>query len=146
MSLTTRYLARRAETKWQPHKSTIASVLVSIQAMILVEHPLENEPALENIRSTPRGAQDSIAYNNEWRSGTLEYATLHWLTVPEMRNGLWNGVVNDYFRFCGRGVVESARRWEKKFGRPPTRITEVVHGKEGILSDEIEKAIKRHVK
>ncbi|KAL8886425.1 MAG: hypothetical protein Q9192_006487 [Flavoplaca navasiana] len=141
------------ETKWQPHKSTIASVLVSIQAMILVEHPLENEPALENIRSTPRGAQDCIGYNNEWRSGTLKYATLHWLTMPEMRNGLWKGVVNDYFRFCGRGVVESARRWEKelrrwekKFGRPPTKITEVVHGKMGILSDEIEKAIKRYVK
>lgn len=134
------------ETKWQPYKSTIASVLVSIQAMIFVDYPVENEPGHENLRKTPGGLQICISYNHRWRRDTLKHATLDWLLIPERRNGLWKNVVNDYFRFCGRGVVESARKWEQDHKAPLTRLEGFGKGKAGVLSDEIEKAIKQYVK
>lgn len=77
----------------------------------------------------------------------MKHATLDWLIRPEMREGLWKGVVNDYFRFCGRGIVESARRWEKEqktakvLDKPMFRSRKVQ-----ILSDEIEAAIAKFVK
>ncbi|KAL8913707.1 MAG: hypothetical protein Q9171_001557 [Xanthocarpia ochracea] len=134
------------ETKWQPHKSTIVSVLVSIQSMIFVDFPLENEPAFQGCRKTPSGLRACQKHNLRWRRDTLKYATLDWLVREEMREGVWKGVVNDYFRFCGRGVVESARRWEKECDIPLTKVVKTRDGRGVVLSDEIEKAIKIYVK
>ncbi|KAL8816287.1 MAG: hypothetical protein Q9223_004671 [Gallowayella weberi] len=134
------------ESKWQPHKSTIASVLVSIQSMILCDWPLENEPAYQDIRKRPGGLEQCRLYNRNVRKWTLLFATLHWLIRPEMREGLWKKVVNDYFRFCGRGLVESARKWEKEQGVGKIDIPGLNRGKGTVLSDEIEAAIARFVK
>ncbi|KAL8719665.1 MAG: hypothetical protein Q9225_003362 [Loekoesia sp. 1 TL-2023] len=102
------------ESKWQPGASTIASVLVSIQSMILWKWPYENEPSCENAHNNPVLLPKCLSYNKVIRGDTLKYATLDWLTRKEMRDGLWRDVVRDYFRFCGKNVVESARRWEKE--------------------------------
>ncbi|KAL8771454.1 MAG: hypothetical protein Q9209_003123 [Squamulea sp. 1 TL-2023] len=134
------------ETRWQPHKSTIVSILVSIQSMIFVDWPLENEPAFQGCHNTPRGLEACLKKNRTWRRDTLKYATLDWLIRPERRNGLWKYVVNDYFRFCGRGVVESAKKWEKDLAIPPTKLVQTEDGMGGMLSVEIEKAVKQYVK
>lgn len=44
-----------------------------------------------------------------------------------MREGIWKDVVRDYFRFCGKGVVESARKWEKE--RAGGSLVSTVKGK-----------------
>ena len=128
-----------AETKWQPGRSTIASVLVSIQSMILWKWPMENEPGYENAHTTKGGLAQCLSYNREKRADTLKHATMDWLTRKEMRDGLWRDVVRDYFRFCGRKVLESARKSEGEkagtlFG------AKRVFGK-GMV-DELEKAIE----
>ncbi|KAL9595308.1 MAG: hypothetical protein Q9219_006530 [cf. Caloplaca sp. 3 TL-2023] len=104
------------ESQWQPGVSTIASVLVSIQSMILWQWPYENEPGHEDAHSSRSPALRAACfnYNKEQRANTLKYATLEWLTRREMRDGLWGDVVRSYFRFCGGKVVESARRWEEE--------------------------------
>ncbi|KAL8804570.1 MAG: hypothetical protein Q9182_002485 [Xanthomendoza sp. 2 TL-2023] len=134
------------ESKWQPHKSTIASVLVSIQSMILCDNPLENEPAFQNIRHRIGGLEKCRLYDRGLRKQTLLFATLHWLLRPEMREGVWKTVVNDYFRFCGRGVVESARRWEREEGVGKVLVPGMNRGKGTVLSEEIEKAIAKFVR
>ncbi|KAL8706370.1 MAG: hypothetical protein Q9201_000578 [Fulgogasparrea decipioides] len=103
------------ETQWQPNRSTITSVLVSIQSMILWKWPWENEPGHEDAHL--KGAhymKKCLEYNDKIREWTIRYATIDWLKRKGMKDGLWKDVVRDYFRFCGRGVVESARLWEKE--------------------------------
>ncbi|KAL8754575.1 MAG: hypothetical protein Q9199_004241 [Rusavskia elegans] len=141
------------ETKWQPYKSTIASVLVSIQAMILVGWPLKNEPRFEGMHNTTAGMGHCLRYNHEIRRDTLKHATLDWLVQPGRRTGLWKDVVNDYFRFCGRGLVENARNAEKEYQVARKKFTGTSAGKVGVSSGEIEsliveveKAIKLYVK
>ncbi|KAL8713713.1 MAG: hypothetical protein Q9220_002239 [cf. Caloplaca sp. 1 TL-2023] len=124
------------ETKWQPGKSTLTSVLVSIQSMIFWQWPYENEPGYENAHE--RGgklAQASIEYNQYIRGATLKHANLAWLTRQHLREGLWKDVIRDYYRFCGRRVVQAARVWEKGKGFPKGR---------GVgLIDELEAAIEK---
>ncbi|KAL8652714.1 MAG: hypothetical protein Q9226_004152 [Calogaya cf. arnoldii] len=141
------------ETKWQPYKSTIASVLVSIQAMILVEWPLENEPQLDGMHKMAGGIRQCLAYNRRLRKDTLMYAILEWLVQPTKRNGHWKDVVNDYVRFCGRGLVERARVVEKEYQVARKKVRGLDDGMVGVSSKEIEKligeiekAIKQYVK
>ena len=82
--------------------------------------------------------QKCLEYNEDIRLKTLRYATLDWLTRKEMRDGLWKQVVRDYFRFCGKNLVERWRQWEQgkkkysMFGGSPEKK----------LVDELEAAIE----
>ncbi|KAL8992908.1 MAG: hypothetical protein Q9169_006750 [Polycauliona sp. 2 TL-2023] len=151
------------EAMWQPQKSTIHQVLTSIQAMIFVAWPLENEPAFDGMHMRGQeGMGRCLFYNHMIRRDVLKFAMLNWL--GRLGEGgdwkaLWKGVVNDYFRFCGRGVVEGARRGEKEYqvmrtgvgafknlGGPMTGKKEVMEREIVGLIDEVEKAIKMYVK
>lgn len=103
------------EGRWQPHKSSILQVLVSIQSMILgSEWPLENEPCYEGAHLRGGHAlQQCLGYNDRIRKGTMRYAITDWLNRPEMREGLWKDVVKDYIRFCGKDLIQTWRAWEK---------------------------------
>ncbi|KAL8938371.1 MAG: hypothetical protein Q9216_003928, partial [Gyalolechia sp. 2 TL-2023] len=59
------------ETKWQPGRSTIASILVSIQSMILWQWPFENEPGHENAHAHPQLRARCLEYNMMLRRYTL---------------------------------------------------------------------------
>jgi ubiquitin-protein ligase len=61
---------------WQPGKSTILQVLVSIQGLILVPDPYYNEPAYDRTRGTPAAKKESDKYNTNIRRFTLQYAIL----------------------------------------------------------------------
>lgn len=99
------------ESKWQPKISTLQSVLVSIQAMILVKNPMENEPGYEN---HSRNNKDSNRdYNYHCQANTMRYCVLDWLQRSEMRNGPWKDVVASYFRLRGDKVLATARSWAK---------------------------------
>ncbi|KAL8732561.1 MAG: hypothetical protein Q9181_003916 [Wetmoreana brouardii] len=129
------------ETQWQPNRSTITSILVSIQSMILWKWPWENEPGHEDAHI--KGAHylnKCLEYNDQIRQWTIRYATIDWLKRKQMRDGLWKDVVRDYFRFCGRGVVESARLWEK--GRKSNSIFGGLGSTSKALVDELETAIE----
>lgn len=63
-------------TKWNPSTSSVYQVLVSIQAMILVEQPYFNEPAYEAQRGTKEGELRSSEYNENIRlAPTAEVAS-----------------------------------------------------------------------
>ena len=61
---------------WEPSKSTILQVLVSIQGLILVPDPYFNEPGYEHSRNTAKGRKESDKYNANIRRFTLQYAIL----------------------------------------------------------------------
>jgi ubiquitin-protein ligase len=59
---------------WQPNKSTLLQVLVSIQGLILVPDPYFNEPGFAHGRGKKTHDAQSDAYNKNIRKFTLEYA------------------------------------------------------------------------
>ncbi|KAL8639540.1 MAG: hypothetical protein Q9228_003433 [Teloschistes exilis] len=103
------------EGQWQPYKSTILQVLVSIQSMILgSEWPLENNLGFENAHlHGGYHEQQCLSYKEHVRKGTVRYAILDWLKRREMRDGIWSGVLREYIRFCGRDLVQTWKAWEK---------------------------------
>ncbi len=44
-----------ASEKWDPAKSNLLQVLLSIQGMILIPDPMFNEPGYEAIKGSPEG-------------------------------------------------------------------------------------------
>jgi ubiquitin-protein ligase len=57
LSLLGTWHAGHASEKWDPAVSSLSQVLLSIQAMILVDEPWYNEPGADALRGTPEGAQ-----------------------------------------------------------------------------------------
>lgn len=51
--------------KWNPSKSTMLQVLVSIQALVLNSKPYFNEPGFAQSANTPYGEKKSLAYNED---------------------------------------------------------------------------------
>ncbi|KAG0485978.1 hypothetical protein HPP92_010057 [Vanilla planifolia] len=51
--------------RWDPLKSTMLQVLVSIQALVLNSKPYFNEPGYANLANTPRGEEKSLDYNEK---------------------------------------------------------------------------------
>ncbi|KAL8796527.1 MAG: hypothetical protein Q9195_001201 [Heterodermia aff. obscurata] len=107
LSLLNTWHGGSAEEKWIPGKSTLCSVLVSIQAMILCDHPIENEPGFEQLGDTSM----SQLLEHKLQARTVNYAMLDWLRAPNMRNGLWHDVVKEYFAANSGGVLPTVRRW-----------------------------------
>ncbi|KAK1065272.1 glycylpeptide N-tetradecanoyltransferase [Friedmanniomyces endolithicus] len=88
---------------WQPGKSTILQVLVSIQAMIFCDEPWYNEPG----RSANRIA--SMRHNQELQRYTVRHAMLDWLG-PEL-DPVWGDVVERHFVTRGREIEGVVAGW-----------------------------------
>lgn len=102
------------ESKWQGERSSILSVLVSIQAMIFCPDPMENLPmGLENRFRDTYGIHPSASYKSLVQAWTVRYAMLDWLQNNDMRKGLWRDVMRTYFERNGGAV-----RWP--MDREPT--------------------------
>ena len=107
LSLLNTWHGGSAEEQWIAGKSTLCSVLVSIQAMILCDHPIENEPGFEQLVGTPM----SQFIENQVQARTVNYAMLDWLRDSNMRNGLWHGVVKEYFAANSQEILKTVRGW-----------------------------------
>ena len=83
--------------RWMPKESTILSILISIQAMILCDHPIGNEPGME----IHVGTATSARFNKQLQTYTVRFAILDWLRQSDMREGVWRDVVKKYFPRTG---------------------------------------------
>ena len=72
------------EEQWQPNKSTIMQILISIQSMLLCSRPYFNEPG----SGDPSDTAISIAYDREVRLQTVRVAICEWMT-PGNAETLW---------------------------------------------------------
>ena len=107
LSLLGTWYGGSAEETWIPGKSTILSVLISIQAMILCDYPWTNEPGHDREAHSSRSRQ----LNLKLQACTLHYAVLDWLGDPKKKDGLWHEVVKEYFATNGDTVLATAYRW-----------------------------------
>ena len=104
----------RPEEQWQPNQSTLLSVLISIQAMILNETPWENEPTIKRQINSSSQQKASDNYNRRRQTLTLRFAILDWLQYPNMRDGIWKDVVSKYFELNGDRILAMAERWAER--------------------------------
>ncbi|KAF2738485.1 hypothetical protein EJ04DRAFT_549960 [Polyplosphaeria fusca] len=105
---------------WKPAESTILQVLVSIQAMILCEHPIGNEPDEENLRGTPL----SQRYDQLVRRLTVRYAMLNWLESPNQPNvQLWKDIILAHFKGRADRILQTVSRWEREDGNGPVHAS-----------------------
>jgi ubiquitin-protein ligase len=89
------------DEKWNPESSTLWQVLVSIQAMILVEDPYFSEPNVEQMRGQAEGDAASARRNAALRLDTVRWAMVDALRSP--RPG-FEDVVRAHFKAL-RGVL-----------------------------------------
>nr|KMM67940.1 UBE2O protein [Coccidioides posadasii RMSCC 3488] len=99
-----------AAAQWQPGKSTILSVLISIQAMIFTEDPFRNEPANTNRvgRRADREAQMTI---QKIQPLTIEYGMLAWLEKQQRLNGVWGNIVKAHFKLNKEKILTNINKW-----------------------------------
>jgi len=98
-----------AEENWQPYKSTLLQVLVSIQSMILVEAPYFNEPG--NGRVNPK-RRESITYNRNICLQTTRWAIVEWLDDRHL-NGLWGDIIRSHFSLKHVKIRGDIGAWAK---------------------------------
>merc|ERR1719387_1914454 len=88
---------------WEPQKSTLLQVLVSLQGLVLVEEPYFNEPGHECDVGTEQGRQSSALYNEHARLLALRAA----LNVAQSPPAGFEEIVAAHFRRFGPKLVQN---------------------------------------
>lgn len=138
------------EMQWQPRRSTIMSVLISIQAMILNEKPWENEPGAE-VRDRS-SQQMSDRYNRRRQALTIRFAMMDWLMRQDMRGGLWRDVVGKYFELNHEKIIATAEQWAKNnreienYGGETTSMIRTGYYQTQNLLEDLQKQLVRNSK
>lgn len=98
---------------WQPGKSTVLAVLVSIQAMILgAPLPLLNEPGLAMLGASP----DVIEHKRHVQVKTIRHAMIAWLvktepSTEETEPDIWKEFVEAYWKYNHKAVINTVEQW-----------------------------------
>jgi baculoviral IAP repeat-containing protein 6 len=97
---------------WQPMKSTVLSVLISIQAMILgAPVPWVNEPGFSNQESTPQAKDHKLLMQTK----TVKYAMIGWLenkfSIPDAKDYVWKDISQMYWKHNGKAAFETVKAW-----------------------------------
>mmetsp|Transcript_131351 Transcript_131351/g.366197 ORF Transcript_131351/g.366197 Transcript_131351/m.366197 type:complete len:991 (+) Transcript_131351:168-3140(+) len=87
---------------WDPARSTLLQVLVSLQGLVLVEEPYFNEPGHECDAGTEQGRQSSALYNEHARLLALRAA----LNVAQSPPRGFRQIVASFFERFGPKLVE----------------------------------------
>jgi baculoviral IAP repeat-containing protein 6 len=97
--------------KWNAKTSTFLQVLVSIQALILVEQPFFNEPGYERDMNTPQGKKRSDDYNEEKEPHTINLAMTQMLQNPPKG---YEEIVMNHFRMKKEEIITKTLIWEQR--------------------------------
>jgi ubiquitin-protein ligase len=83
---------------WDPVRSTLLQVLISIQSLIMVDEPFFNEPSFQTRLGTPQGNAASSSYNATVREATLRHAIAAQLERP---SPVFKTVIDKHFKLKG---------------------------------------------
>jgi ubiquitin-protein ligase len=95
---------------WNPKISTLFQVYMSIQSLILVDHPYFNEPGYERDFGTPRGNALSKSYNYNIRYYTMCHAMRDLLQNPDSYPQ-FTDVIKKHFYYKKERVLEICSKW-----------------------------------
>jgi ubiquitin-protein ligase len=93
---------------WNPELSTFLQVIISIQALILVENPFFNEPGYERCMNTNEGKIKSIKYNETIRIGTIKYAMINTIKnkIPS-----YETFIDNHFKLKKDEIIATVNTW-----------------------------------
>ena len=95
---------------WQPGKSTILAVLISIQAMILgVPLPWINEPGFAQQDKTPEAQEHKLLIQYK----TVRYAMLRWIGVLDYTKEVWDDIRQMYWKHNSLSTFLTVKEWAK---------------------------------
>ncbi|KAJ6799492.1 putative ubiquitin-conjugating enzyme E2 25 [Iris pallida] len=93
--------------KWNPHKSTMLQVLVSIQALVLNEKPYFNEPGYEMTANSQYGQKSALKYNEN----TFLYSCKTMLYSLRRPPKYFEDFVAGHFRKRGHTILVACRAY-----------------------------------
>jgi baculoviral IAP repeat-containing protein 6 len=93
---------------WDRNVSTFLQVLVSIQSLILVEHPTFNEPGHEKSIGTPAGDAETARYNRNIRLQNITFAMIEMIRNPPKG---FEEVVELHFRLKKEIIANETEKW-----------------------------------
>lgn len=108
LSLLGTWHAGDASEKWNPSKSSLYQVLVSIQSMILTPDPVFNEPGYERQQGTEEGEVQSRQYNWKLHLQTLRHAILGQLRNPPPG---FEKLIRFHFALQREAVLKQCAEW-----------------------------------
>ena len=129
---------------WQPKKSTLLQVLISIQGLILVPDPYFNEPSFEGARGTPRGKKPSDDYNRNLYAHTLHYGVLEMMQHGQQRFPEFFPAMQRHFAFHRDFLLKKMQEWAKESPATVNPLIPQVHAALASLPPLVEKSRRRH--
>ena len=111
--------AQGESQRWNPQQSSLAQVLLSMQAQIFgVKEPYFNEGSgiPLQLRNTPAGQEGSRKHNAMLRLATLRHAVVSQLRNPPLG---FEEVTKRHFSMCRKRLLVQARRWMIEEGGNP---------------------------
>jgi hypothetical protein len=99
---------------WQPKRSTLLQVLVSLQGLILVPDPYFNEPGFARTQGTERGTHQSIKYNRALVPHTLKFAILDVLRSAHTTYPEFATLIQQHFWFQRDMLQKQMKEWLKE--------------------------------
>ncbi|KAG9238285.1 hypothetical protein BJ875DRAFT_480527 [Amylocarpus encephaloides] len=96
--------------RWQPRRSTLLSVFVSIQAMIL---------------GSPEEHSHTDPIVPRYRLFTVKHAMLRWLSGSHAPSGIWSNVSKMYFKHRGAEVLAIVRQWARSGCLPAGLVSQL---------------------
>ncbi len=97
-----------AGPSWEPNKSTILQIVVSIQALILVKNPYYNEPGYENLPNNI----ESEKYNKNIRKYTHNVAIIETLkNVERDEYHPFTDIIKTHFKIKKTHIMNKLTQW-----------------------------------
>jgi hypothetical protein len=92
---------------WQPNKSTILAILISIQAMVLgAPIPYINEPGWQTQGNSPAAQEHKLLIQYK----TVRYAMIGWLS-GNTKQEIWQDISEAYWKYNGSKVLHTVKEW-----------------------------------
>lgn len=105
-----------AGESWNAKLSTLLQVLISIQALILVDEPYFNEPGYERQIGTPQGKASSRSYNTNVRKENVKLAVIDQIEKALKGETEFADVIVGHFAEKGEYFLGVAEEWQKDTG------------------------------
>jgi hypothetical protein len=105
--------AGRPEEVWNEN-STMLQLFVSIQSLILIDHPYFNEPGYQSSYGTTYGMASSAKYNEEVQFNNIKWAIIDSIINPDP---CFADVIKTHFTYKKDQVISMANEWSKQNSR-----------------------------
>jgi len=96
---------------WDPEKSTLYQILLSISSLIFIDKPYFNEPGYERNINTAHGEKTSIEYNEKLMPSTIEWGMIDMIRNPPPG---YEEIIKTHFKYKGCKIIETIDGWINK--------------------------------